>query len=105
MTPIAWLFVTVFAVYRLSELVAHDEITEVIRLWLGRKAASNRKVWIFFAKLARCPLCIREWISAIAAYLYGQWVVENVGVMEILVLWLAVSGSQYFLSVRSMDDN
>jgi hypothetical protein len=104
MHPVIWLAATVFAVYRLSELIAHDEIAEPARRWLGRKAASDRKVWVFFAKLSSCPLCIGTWISAGASYLYSIWVVD-LGLIELVVMWLAISGAQYFLSVQSLDDN
>ena len=99
-----WFVIYVFVVYRLSEFVSSDLITESFRKWLGRRAAAGR-VWKFFADLINCPLCIGVWLSFPAAFLFGYSLFGWTQPEYFVTGWLGMAGMQYFLSSLLLEKN
>lgn len=107
MSAAFWFVIFVLAIYRLSELIAKDEIADPIRRYLSRKAASGGRLWTFLAKLIHCPLCIGVYISAACAPVFTLGFLQSNSVLQMIVVWLGAAGAQYFMSLvfLNRDDN
>jgi hypothetical protein len=103
MNPEFWFVVYVFAVYRLSELISHDQIFDAVRRGTGRRAAAGNKVWKAIADWMRCPLCIGIWVSFPAAFLFSSMLFKANELQYVLTVWLGMAGAQYLLSSLTLD--
>ena len=91
-----WLVLTllVFAVYRIAQLIAFDEISEPIRTYLAKRASGNLVIdWT--AKLVHCPYCLGIWLSLLAGLLFANMfeISTPMGVVTVF----GIAGAQAFL--------
>ena len=98
-----WLLVFVFAVYRLSELIAKDFIFDFARRFIAKRASAGNQSIRFIAELIHCSLCLGVWIALPAAYLFSIELFKEVNVYMVFVLWLGIAGAQYLLSRLTRD--
>jgi len=97
-----WFVIFVFAVYRFSELISHDQIFDETRRQIARRAAAGGKFWKAMATWMHCPLCVGVWISFPAAFLYSSLILTFINILYIIPLWFGMAGVQYFLSLRGI---
>jgi hypothetical protein len=105
------LFLLIFVVYRLSQLIALDEICEPIRTYLAKRANEN-KLYNWIATLVHCPHCMGIWFAIPAALFFvltSSIMIFYTNVSAIImvsVTWLGIAGAQSFLqSWSSSGDN
>jgi hypothetical protein len=85
------LVLLILACYRLARLISQDLITEFIRNWFGRQAATGRPAWQFLAELVHCPYCTGVWMAAVLALSVSHTF------LEWCLYTLAIAGGQSFL--------
>jgi hypothetical protein len=73
------------AAYRAWRIIALDQITDPIRVWLIRREG---RFWEFVGDLIGCVFCLGFWMAGIGAILvsFGRW-----SVIETVVVWAAAS--------------
>jgi len=98
MTVALWFLVYVLAVYRLAEIIANDKIFYGVRRRIGIRAAAGTRFWKIVADWMHCPLCVGVWFAFPAAVLYEIFILKTSISWQTLVIWLGISGAQYFLS-------
>lgn len=94
-------FVTILAIfanYRLAHIIATDEISQGIRLWIGKRAAGKPAYspWWLLAGITSCPDCAGVWLAFPLAFLAGPQ-----SVFEFVLLWFAIAGGQVFMECKS----
>lgn len=105
-SPIVWFILLAFATFRVSWMVARQDgpfaIVDRFRTWANVKAAKSQHrglAWTF-SELFECPLCLGVWISAILLIT----VIFPTIILKLIILWLAVSGLQSFLTLLIIKD-
>lgn len=61
------LLILSLASYRVTRLLVRDTLTEPIRVWLGKRASSQRLFWWFLAEIFHCSHCMGMWVSGLLA--------------------------------------
>lgn len=85
------LVVSAFAVYRIAELLAIDEIVLPVRERLGvYDLGENGKPKTFIGKLLECPYCLGIWL----AFPCALWLDHT---LTMPLTWFAIAGGQAFL--------
>lgn len=104
------LFLLIFAVYRVSQLIALDETSESLRTYFAKRANKNKlNNWI--ATLIHCPHCLGIWFAIPAALFFTltssvMIFYTNVSAMIMFsVTWLGIAGVQSFLQSWSSSRN
>ena len=108
-TPLAWLVILAFAVFRVSWMFAREDgpfgVFAVVREKM-RMGITNREPGKFgdfnwtLSELLNCPLCLGIWISVLALI-----AVTIPGIaLRIIILLLAISGMQSFLTLLIIKD-
>lgn len=89
-----WVLLTL-AVFRLTDLISIDTITEPLRNAIGRKSTSS-KAWRFLAELVHCQYCAGVWVALLGTV--ASTFVVRLSVIDFLMLWLSVAGGQALLA-------
>lgn len=87
--------VSVFAVYRISLMIAFEDgpawSLVILREDIIKTLVSTKNFWIY--KGFNCPLCIGFWLSFIPAILFWD------GLFVYLIYVLGIAGAQTFLTI------
>ena len=103
-TLLVWLVLLTFVTFRVSWMIARDDGPFAI-FYIMRKALESRTgkskatgwAWTL-SELFHCPLCLGIWVSAILLV----FVPLPFGIK--VIMWLAVSGLQSFLTLLIIKD-
>lgn len=95
-----FIFLAIFATFRLARLVAWDKVFDPLRRNLGIRA-SGSKFWRFFADLAHCPYCLGIWFALLCAELL--WTIEMTP-QQFILTWLGIAGCQFILQHLTDDE-
>ena len=85
------LVLAVFVIYRLSRLVAYDEIMAPLRLFCEDAARAPFLFWLCW--LIGCPYCTGLWFALFATWL----VLSSWPMASVLLIWLGLAGAQDFI--------
>ena len=105
-TPLAWLVILAFAVFRVSWMFARENgpfaIFDKFRSILRTKSAKSKNLGLAWtiSELFECPLCLGIWISVLALIAVT---IPGIALRFILLL-LAISGMQSFLTLLIIKD-
>ena len=103
-SPIVWFILLAFASFRLSWMIARQDgpfgTFEEIRNQFGKRVQTGKIYWMTLSEFVNCPLCLGVWVSAILLIA----VIFPAIVIKLIILWLAVSGLQSFLSLLIIKD-
>lgn len=101
-SPVIWLILIVLATFRLAWLLTKEPgpfaIFEKARSRLNEQASKKNYggfAWTL-AELFNCSLCLGVYISLIVLAIY---VAFPVGLVKFVILFLAISGAQTFLTL------
>ena len=87
MTFLTFLILTL-AAFRAARLVAQDEITEGIRVWLYNKQ------WTWLFRLTSCTHCIGVWMAFLAVGVWAWATDWQFDFPESVIIALGVAGGQ-----------
>lgn len=98
--PALWLLLATLAVYRLAELVAFDEGFGGFGIMLREYAGAydlNEATGLpetSAGRLVSCPYCLGVWLAFAGVTLF---LLSDVLVVQIFLLWLGIAGGQSWL--------
>ena len=90
-----YILLAILAAYRLSRLIAYDDIFKGMRQWVGRKAAGSFSRWRWVADLVHCPHCSGVWFAAFLAVMF-LFIYPETG-WKVILVWLGIAGGQELL--------
>jgi len=89
-----------FAIYRLSEIITIDTISEQFRAYLGKRAGKKYSFSWYVSELFHCPYCVGVWLAIL--FVCPFWPAD---ITTAIIIWVALAGGQALLESVSNGRN